>query len=62
MKKMRIPAEDVRSGDVVQQPGTNVMHIVLANVNHPAGRMLIGGHPENTYVIGRAGGMVEVLR
>ena len=62
MKTIKVPAQDVVRGDVVRQPGTKVHHIVLANVNHPSGRVLLGGYPGNEYVIGRVGEVVEVYR
>ena len=49
MRTINVPIRDVMQGDVIDANG--VMHRVFTNVNHPAGRMLLGGHQDNTYII-----------
>lgn len=49
MKKIVIPVKDIVAGDVIEIE--NVLHIVLANVDHPAGRVILGGMPEDYYTI-----------
>lgn len=49
MRTISVPVPEVMSGDVIDANG--VMHRVFTNVNHPSGRILLGGHKDNTYII-----------
>lgn len=49
MKKITVPVKDIVAGDVIEIE--NVSHIVLSNVDHPSGRIILGGMAGNHYPI-----------